>query len=146
MQTKARSLPTYENGGAVGLHAHSIVDKRWRHCLKIILVLLLLWALSHHIWPRPSQTDYSNRLIPLKHIPSRLDAFQACSIDNLLNETNLDFLSTAHPIQLSEFASRRDRLAQALAADGIDAFVGEPGYTFQYYANVCYCHSFISVF
>ena len=32
--------------------------------------------------------------------------------------------------------NRRQRLAAALLADRIDAFIVEPGYTFQYYANV----------
>jgi Xaa-Pro aminopeptidase len=31
---------------------------------------------------------------------------------------------------------RRDNLAAALVQDGIDAFIVEPGYTFQYYANI----------
>lgn len=31
---------------------------------------------------------------------------------------------------------RRNNLAIALAADGVDAFIVEPGYTFQYYANI----------
>lgn len=34
------------------------------------------------------------------------------------------------------FASRRTRLATALVADDVDAFIVEPGYTFTYYANV----------
>jgi Xaa-Pro aminopeptidase len=37
---------------------------------------------------------------------------------------------------LSEFVQRRDNVAKALVEDGIDAFIVEPGYTFQYYANV----------
>lgn len=40
------------------------------------------------------------------------------------------------PIDTQEYLRRRDRLAQALSADKVDAFVVEPGYTFQYYANV----------
>lgn len=37
---------------------------------------------------------------------------------------------------MSEFEERRQRLAAALHADSIDAFIVEPGYTFQYYANI----------
>lgn len=39
-------------------------------------------------------------------------------------------------MSFSEYQSRRDRLANALVADGADAFLVEPGYTFKYYANV----------
>lgn len=49
---------------------------------------------------------------------------------------NLSFFSTAHPLPVSEFVTRRDNLARALHEDGVDAFVVEPGYTFSYYANV----------
>jgi hypothetical protein len=54
---------------------------------------------------------------------------QQCSIDNL--HADLSFLDEAKPIAPAEFLERRDRLARALHADGIDAFVLEPGYTFQ---------------
>lgn len=37
---------------------------------------------------------------------------------------------------MREFVERRRLLAEALFADGIDAFIIEPGYTFQYYANI----------
>lgn len=37
---------------------------------------------------------------------------------------------------VDEYIERRQRLAVALDEDGIDAFIVEPGYTFQYYANV----------
>lgn len=48
----------------------------------------------------------------------------------------MTFLETAKPIPACEFGERRDRLAQVLHKSGIDAFVVEPGYTFQYYANI----------
>lgn len=50
--------------------------------------------------------------------------------------TGLHFLDVAHELPLEEFVVRRNRLAQALVTDGIDAFVVEPGYTFKYYVNV----------
>ena len=37
---------------------------------------------------------------------------------------------------LEEYVHRRDRLAIALDQDGLDAFIAEPGPTFQYYVNV----------
>ena len=37
---------------------------------------------------------------------------------------------------MQEFIHRRDRLALALVEAGVDAFCVEPGYTFQYYANI----------
>lgn len=66
---------------------------------------------------------------------SRLKEFQQCSIRNFQN-TGLGFLDTAVPIALDDFEERRNRLARALVADGADAFVVEPGYTFKYFANV----------
>ncbi|POS69628.1 metallopeptidase family M24 [Diaporthe helianthi] len=65
---------------------------------------------------------------------SAFDKAQQCAIDNLRND--LSFLDRAKPITAGEFVGRRDRLAQALAASGVDAFVLEPGYTFQYYGNI----------
>ncbi|KAL2221714.1 peptidase M24, structural domain-containing protein [Thermoascus aurantiacus ATCC 26904] len=64
-----------------------------------------------------------------------LEAFQQCSIRNLLS-TGLYFLENAAPVSVAEYQKRRDRLAEALVADDVDAFVVEPGYTFKYYANV----------
>jgi Xaa-Pro aminopeptidase len=37
---------------------------------------------------------------------------------------------------VDEFVQRRNNLAKALVADNVDAFIVEPGYTFQYYANI----------
>ncbi|KAK8017811.1 hypothetical protein PG993_014137 [Apiospora rasikravindrae] len=59
---------------------------------------------------------------------------QQCAIDNF--KSDLSFLDPAVPIRADEFLERRDRLARALVASGADAFVLEPGYTFQYYGNI----------
>ncbi|KAK8135559.1 hypothetical protein PG984_003499, partial [Apiospora sp. TS-2023a] len=59
---------------------------------------------------------------------------QQCAIANF--HSDLSFLDGAVPITADEFLERRDRLAKALVASGADAFVLEPGYTFQYYGNV----------
>ncbi|RAL64959.1 hypothetical protein DID88_001549 [Monilinia fructigena] len=61
--------------------------------------------------------------------------FEKCSANTFL-ATGLPWLETASPISLLEFVQRRNNLAIALETDGIDAFIVEPGYTFQYYANV----------
>lgn len=74
--------------------------------------------------------------LPLKDIPPELQVFQNCSIHALHHDIGLDFLRTAHRLPISESVNRRDRLAEALIADGLDAFFVEPGYTFSYYANV----------
>lgn len=100
--------------------------------------LTYLWIL--HLWPRaPGSADYSlseaHTSLPLKDIPKHLQHFQACSI-NQLAATNFTFLDTASPLPIAEFAHRRDRLAQALYSEGLDAFLVEPGYTFSYYANI----------
>jgi Xaa-Pro aminopeptidase len=48
----------------------------------------------------------------------------------------LPWLDGASPISKHEFVQRRNNLAVALEAEGIDAFIIEPGYTFQYYGNI----------
>ncbi|KEQ76538.1 Creatinase/aminopeptidase, partial [Aureobasidium namibiae CBS 147.97] len=65
---------------------------------------------------------------------SQVDRVQQCSIDNL--HKDLYFLDNARPIEAQEFLDRRDNLAKALHVSGVDGFVLEPGYTFQYYANI----------
>lgn len=59
---------------------------------------------------------------------------QKCSIENF--HKNLFFLSDDYPISTSEFISRRNNLGKALHVEGLDAFILEPGYTFQYYGNI----------
>ncbi|KAH7085245.1 peptidase M24 [Paraphoma chrysanthemicola] len=68
-------------------------------------------------------------------VSSKKHKFQKCSIDTYL-ATGLKFLKTAERPPLEEYILRRNNLAKALVADGVDAFVVEPGYTFSYYANV----------
>lgn len=66
----------------------------------------------------------------LKHgETSVVEKVQKCAISNLHDD--LSFLDPAKPITVDEFIDRHDRLAHALAASDIDAFVLEPGYTFQ---------------
>ncbi|KUI54544.1 hypothetical protein VP1G_01959 [Cytospora mali] len=86
-------------------------------------ILAALWFTLHHL-------DVSSHKTGLTVV----DKVQKCAIDNL--HEDLYFLEPAKPITPEEFISRHDRLAKALAASGIDAFVLEPGYTFQYYGNI----------
>ncbi|PCG90428.1 Creatinase [Penicillium occitanis (nom. inval.)] len=72
---------------------------------------------------------------PFLNETSNLQKFQECSIRNMLS-TGLYFLEGVTPPTIEHFESRRNRLAHALIADGADAFVLEPGYTFKYYANI----------
>ncbi|KAK8041501.1 Creatinase/aminopeptidase [Apiospora phragmitis] len=76
--------------------------------------------------------------LPLGHRPQSTEPnvakVQQCAIAKF--QSDLSFLDPAMPITADEFLERRDRLARALFASGADAFVLEPGYTFQYYANV----------
>ncbi|KAH6982021.1 peptidase M24, structural domain-containing protein [Ilyonectria sp. MPI-CAGE-AT-0026] len=85
----------------------------------VVTSLLFFGGIRHH------RCSHSNVLDVAK--------VQQCSIDNL--KADLSFLDDARPIEAEEFIGRRDRLAKALAVNGIDAFVLEPGYTFQYYGN-----------
>ena len=64
-----------------------------------------------------------------------IKGFEQCAIGNLLS-TGLPFLDRVSPIDATEFQLRRDRLAEALVAENVDAFVVEPGYTFKYYGNI----------
>lgn len=68
--------------------------------------------------------------LPQNAPPSTFDRVQKCAIRNL--HQNLSFLGSAEPIKSHEFIERRDRLAQALSDSNVDAFILEPGYTFQY--------------
>lgn len=72
---------------------------------------------------------------PSSSSPHTIAEFQECSIRTFLS-TGLHFLDSAEPLPVEEFVSRRNNLAKALVVDKIDAFVVEPGYTFQYYANI----------
>lgn len=66
---------------------------------------------------------------------SKKVAFKNCSIDKY-RSTGLKFLDTADRPPVDEYVLRRNNLARALAAEKIDAFIVEPGYTFSYYANI----------
>ncbi|OCK76939.1 metallopeptidase family M24 [Lepidopterella palustris CBS 459.81] len=59
---------------------------------------------------------------------------QKCSIKSI--HQNLSFLDNAHAVTSQEFILRRDNLAKALLTSRVDAFILEPGYTFQYYGNI----------
>lgn len=84
----------------------------------ILSVLSLTYFQFRHSF-RDSQSE----------LHSVFDQVQTCAIHNL--QKDLSFLDPAEPIKPEEFIDRQDRLAQALAASNIDAFVLEPGYTFQ---------------
>jgi hypothetical protein len=80
------------------------------------------------------RTRSANVLTPFSPVPLSGN-LQQCAIENLLG-TGLPFLKDVSPIALVDFEERRDRLANALVAEDVDAFVVEPGYTFKYYGNV----------
>lgn len=83
-------------------------------------------------------TGFLLTLLPLSslyratHVHSPIHDIQTCVSRHLKTR----FLNDAIPITKSEFLERRNRLAIALHESGADAFVLEPGYTFQYYANI----------
>jgi Xaa-Pro aminopeptidase len=97
----------------------------------IALLLLICGAVRYRLWiPWPSvdPTPFASEI-------SSIAMFEKCSIRNF-RATNFSFLDGVQALRVEEFVDRRDRLAQALYNDGIDAFLIEPGYTFQYYANI----------
>lgn len=132
MSEKTQLLPRWQHQNHLDTQRISNLRQYTRYAL--IWGTAILLFLHYGRAPR-SWSDINPRL-PLKDIPASLETFQHCSIRNIFKDTDLGFLSTAHPLNVSEFVTRRDRLAQALAAEGVDAFAVEPGYTFQYYANV----------
>ncbi|KAK1596511.1 metallopeptidase family M24 [Colletotrichum navitas] len=100
--------------------------RRCGRVLRLIATSFLLCAATsfYYLTSFYSQTTISNVY----------DKAQECAIRNL--HSDLSFLDSAVPINAEEFIARRDRLARALAASNVDAFVLEPGYTFQYYGNI----------
>ena len=119
--------------------------RRQKLCsLLLILSVLLLWNFGGDLvpWARTRTIDQGSHMgeprhcLPLKDVPPHLKPFQDCSIRRIWSDTKRDFMRTARPLGVSEFVTRRNRLAEALVADGFDAFVVEPGYTFKYYADV----------
>ncbi|KAF2819145.1 Creatinase/aminopeptidase [Ophiobolus disseminans] len=84
--------------------------------------LLLLWNIL----------SVQNR--PAILLRSKQARFRRCSIGKYL-ATGLPFLDIAKRPSLPEYELRRNSLAHALAVEGVDAFIVEPGFTFSYYAN-----------
>lgn len=66
---------------------------------------------------------------------STISSIQQCAI-SAYHSTGLPWLSTAPPLPLEEFVERRDRVAEALRKAGVDALVVEPGFWFQWLANI----------
>jgi hypothetical protein len=98
-----------------------------------VALLITGYCYGRQTIPRSLPTD--NHLGQIQKPLNSAEGLQKCAIDNLLG-TGLYFLDNASPIALVDFEERRDRLANALVADEVDAFVVEPGYTFKYYGNV----------
>ncbi|KAE9379440.1 Creatinase/aminopeptidase [Stipitochalara longipes BDJ] len=112
-----------------------VFHARLRRVLTVVFLCLSITLLSALYF----DTQQPRRRFPSSsHIhsaPNLLTTFEACSINSFLS-TGLLFLDFASPLPVSEFVTRRNNLAKALMWDGIDAFIVEPGYTFQYYANI----------
>ncbi|KAI6081775.1 Prolidase/Aminopeptidase P-like protein [Hypoxylon rubiginosum] len=95
-----------------------------RSCI-ILAISLFLFSFM-----LPSRTSFFQN----QEHKSNIAKVQKCAIENL--KSDLSFLDAASPIEEYEFLDRRDRLARALVASEADAFILEPGYTFQYYGNI----------
>ncbi|KAM0265691.1 hypothetical protein ACHAQJ_000125 [Trichoderma viride] len=103
-----------------------------RFCISIFIIIFL----GTFIFFKNTSNTYLSSLCSFHrhHHHPDVAKVQKCSINNF--KSNLSFLDNAQPIQTTEFLQRRDRLAKALARNKVDAFVLEPGYTFQYYGNI----------
>lgn len=125
---KQTSMGIAQRGKPGGIRASITSPRSVVTVIGTVLAVLSLLFLSLHGTPSvlTSQTTH--------HKLSVVDKVQKCAVANL--HKDLSFLDAAKPIAAEEFIQRRDRLAQALAASGVDAFVLEPGYTFQYYGNI----------
>jgi hypothetical protein len=102
-------------------------------CVTALALFVTGYCYARQTTPRSLPSD--NPLTQFQQPLNSARGLQKCAIDNLLG-TGLHFLDNASPIALADFEERRDRLANALVADEVDAFVVEPGYTFKYYGNV----------
>lgn len=111
-------------------------SRTFLHFLVILFVSALgIIVVGKDCFPKCFQ-HFTLDLSPRIFAPSsKLEEFQQCAIKNF-HDTGFGFLGTAVPIVLEDFEERRNRLARALVADGVDAFVVEPGYTFKYFANI----------
>lgn len=110
-----------ERHGGVSLFPLQQRDRPRARVLRLIATSLVLFAATSFYY----LTSFYGRA-------SRDNAFdiaKQCTINNL--HSNLSFLDPAVPIAADEFLERRDRLARALVESKVDAFVLEPGYTFQ---------------
>jgi hypothetical protein len=100
-----------------------------RRTLAAALSIVFLFSFFGYHFSNPSFfSSFSCHHAAASH-ESKVAKAQQCAIDNLKADTW--FLDNAVPIKSEEFLERRDRLAKALAINGVDAFVLEPGYTFQ---------------
>lgn len=88
----------------------------------LLLAVLSSLAVLPWLYKTPSGDSASSS--------NRLDSLLECSLaaydTSALNEPLVEAL----PVE--EYIERRDRLARALVEEGLDAFVGEPGFTGQY--------------
>ena len=103
-------------------HATKSSGRGSTRCLKSLLSTMLLFLLTPFYLTHLQTQNHSTKTIA------------RCTIDSL--HRNLSFLDNSPPITTNEFISRRNRLALALHRLNISTFVFEPGYTFEYYANV----------
>jgi Xaa-Pro aminopeptidase len=99
---------------------------RYRMQYQYTSALLIILLLSLFV--------YQESIFEFLRISSMRDRVQKCSVHNFKKSPY--FLENSKPITASEFIERRNRLARALNASGADAFVLEPGYSFQYYGNI----------
>jgi len=137
MASAAMELPKWRITGNVSRPPSKPTNSSLlRTAAAFIACVVLLWQLSGPLALRTGRLQADdNSGLPLKGIPARLTQFQDCSINNI-PASNLTFLDTVQPLNVSDFVDRRNRLAQALADEDLDAFIVEPGYTFSYYANI----------
>lgn len=95
-----------------------LTSKFPRKCILLLSLFsfnFILLSRTQFLWNKESKPDIAE--------------IQKCAIENL--HADLSFLDAASPIRADEFLDRRDRLARALVASEADAFILEPGYTFQ---------------
>ncbi|CCF44026.1 metallopeptidase family M24 [Colletotrichum higginsianum] len=115
-----------ERHGGVSLFPLQQRDRPRARVLRLIATSFVLFAATSFYY----LTSFYGRASQY----NAFDIAKQCTINNL--HSNLSFLDPAVPIAADEFLERRDRLARALVESKVDAFVLEPGYTFQYYGNI----------
>ncbi|KAK0548576.1 hypothetical protein OC846_002230 [Tilletia horrida] len=122
-------IPVFVNQHESALQAASRVrSERFTVCCRLLILALLSYVLffSSHLSHHGDRQE--------RDMAQKLDVFNKCSIQGF--DKSALKAPLVEPIPFDEFVHRRDRMAAALAEEGLDAYIIEPGSDFSYLANL----------